>query len=89
MLQNKLEQISNILSDPFPTEDWEQLNELERMIAQMTVEGMTASQISEKLKSPIGTVNTYLRMIYKAFGVRRNEWAKLVFDRIREVLEDE
>lgn len=88
MSQDKLDQISNILSDPFPETLYPQLNELERMIAQMTVEGMTASHISETLKSPIGTVNTYLRMIYKAFGVRRNEWAKIVFDRIREVLED-
>lgn len=88
MSKDKLNQISNILSDPFPETLYPQLNELERMIAQMTVEGMTASQISEALKSPIGTVNTYLRMIYKAFGVRRNAWAKIVFDRIREVLED-
>lgn len=90
MSQHKLEQIQNILRDPFPESIHPQLSQLERNIAKMTViDGMTAIQISEALGSPRGTVNTYLRMVYKALGVRREAWPKLVFDRIREVLKDE
>ncbi|MCK4818217.1 hypothetical protein KA005_20775, partial [bacterium] len=62
----------------------------ERNIAKMTViDGMTARQVSKALDSPIGTVNTYLRMVYKALGVTRNRWPKLLFDRIQEVLKDD
>ena len=87
MSQDKLDQISNILSDPFPESIYPQLSQLERNIAKMTViDGMTAQQVSDALGSPKGTVNSYLRMVFKAFGVRREKWARLVFDRIREAL---
>ena len=87
MSQHKIEQI---LDDPFPESIYPQLNDLERNIAKMAViDGMTAEQISEALGSPKGTVDTYFTHVYKALGVRRPKWAKLVFDRIREVLEDE
>ena len=90
MSQHKLEQIQNILRDPFPASIYPQLSQLERNIAKMTViDGMTAQEISDALGSPKGTVNTYLRMVYKAFGVRREKWPGLVFERIREVLKDD
>ena len=90
MSQHKLEQIQNILRDPFPESIYPQLSQLERNIAKMTViDGMTAQEISDALGSPPNTVNIYLRMIYKALGVRRNAWPSLVFERIREVLKDE
>ena len=86
----KLDQIRKILVDPFPVSIYPQLNELERNIAKMVViYGMTAKQISESSGSPKGTVDTYFRMLYKAFGVRREKWAGIVFDRIWEVLKDE
>ena len=89
MSQHKLEQIYNILRDPFPLSIYPQLSQLERNIAKMTViDGMTAQETSDALGSPKGTVNTYMRMLYKAFGVRREKWAGIVFDRIREVLKD-
>jgi len=84
MSQNKIEQI---LRDPFPASIYPQLSQLERNIAKMTViDGMTAQEISDALGSPPNTVNTYLRLIYKALGVRRAKWPKLVFDRIRKDL---
>ena len=87
MSQNKIKQI---LEDPFPESIYPQLSQLERDIAKMSViDGLTAKQISKELGSPKGTIDTYFRMIYKAFGVRREKWAKIVFDRIREVLKDE
>ena len=87
---NKLEQIQEILRDPFPQSLYPQLSQLERNIAKMTViDGMTAQEISDALGSPKNTIHTYMRLIYKAFGVRREKWPKLVFDRIREVLKNE
>jgi len=83
----KLDQIRKILLDPFPATIYPQLNELERKIAQMVViDGMTAQEITEPLKTSIGTVNTSSRILSRAFGVKRGKWAKLVFDRIREAL---
>ncbi len=87
---NKLEQIHNILDDPFPHSIYPQLSQLERNIAKMTViNGMTAKEIADALECSVSTVNSYRRMVYKAFGVRTFRWPTLVFDRIREVLEDE
>ena len=89
-LEKRISQVQEILRDPFPLSIYPQLSPLERNIAKMTViDGMTAQEISDALRSPKGTVNTYLRMVYKAFGVRREKWPGIVFDRIREVLKDE
>ena len=87
MSQNE---IKEILRDPFPASIYPQLSQLERNIAKMAViDGMTSREISEALDISIGSVNAYSRMLSSAFGVRRGKWARLVFDRIREVLEDE
>ena len=90
MSQHKLEQIHNILRDPFPLSIYPQLSQLERNIAKMTViDGMTAQEIADVLECSVSTVNSYRRMVYKAFGFRTHRWPSLVFDRIREVLKDE
>ena len=84
---NKLEQIHNILRDPFPESIYPQLSQLERNIAKMTViDGMTAQEIARALGSSLSTVNSYRRMVFKAVGLRTHRWPSLVFDRIREVI---
>ena len=89
MSQHKLEQIQEILRDPFPLSIYPQLSQLERNIAKMTViDGMTAQEIAFALGCAKSTVNSYRRAIYKALGARPHKWAKVVFDRIREVLKD-
>ena len=86
---NKLEQIQEILRDPFPRGFYPQLSQLERNIAKMIViQGLTAQEAADALGSKKNTVNTYLTRIYKAIGVKRGKWPKLVFDRIREVLKE-
>ncbi len=89
-LRKELEQIHNILDDPFPLSIYPQLSQLERDIAKMTViDGMTAQEIADALGCAKSTVNSYRRTVFKASDARPHEWAKLVFDRIREVLKDE
>ena len=83
------EQIQNILRDPFPQSIYPQLSQLERNIAKMTViNGMTAQEIADALGCAKSTVNSYRRAVYKALNARPHEWARLVFDRIRETLSD-
>jgi len=84
------EKIKDILRDPFPHSIYPQLSQLERNIAKYTViDGMTAQEIADALGCAKSTVNSYRRTVYKALGVRPHEWARLVFDRIREALKDE
>ena len=86
---NKIKQIQEILRDPFPQSLYPQLSQLERNIAKLiVVEGLTAQETADALGSKKNTVNSYLIRIYKAIGVKRNKWPKLVFDRIREVLKE-
>ena len=89
MSQHKLEQIHNILRDPFPQSIYPQLSQLERNIAKMTViDGMTAQEIAFALGCAKSTVNSYRRAVYKALGERPPKWAGIVFERIREVLKE-
>ena len=54
----------------------------------IVIQGLTAQEAADALGSKKNTVNTYLTRIYKAIGVKRGKWPKLVFDRIREVLKE-
>ena len=84
MSQRKLEQIQNILRDPFPASIYPQLSQLERNIAKMTViDGMTAQEIADALGCSRSTVNSYRRAVYKAVGFRPHQWPSLVFNRIQ------
>ena len=88
-MSHKLEQIQNILRDPFPQSIYPQLSQLERNIAKYTViDGMTAQEIADALGCAKSTVNSYRRTVFKASSARPHAWAKVVFDRIREVLKE-
>jgi len=52
------------------------------------INGMTAQEIADALGCAKSTVNSYRRAIYKAVNARPPKWPSLVFDRIREILND-